>query len=184
LKESKNNLHLLYDSYKVGRCLAKMAIEINGLFLPRDKVVILTLLKGGFFVSSHLFPRLTLPEISYQGFIGVRSYAEGETQSGETANIYGELLLSKEQFRDAIVFILDDVIETGKTLGIIKKNIRENFEPKVVYTCALVDKRRSRMKDQEPDIVGLFYEGNRFLVGCGMDYNEKYRHLPYIGYLK
>lgn len=182
LKES-SSIKILYDSHAVHCFISKIIGKIASLFKAEDKVIFLIVLKGGYFLASRMLSKFNLPENTYLSFIGVRSYGQGETKSGPTVNVYGSLLLTPDQLEDSIVFILDDVVETGKTLHTIKQRILVDYKPRSVYTCVLVDKKRERPEDQDPDIVGVEYEGLKFLIGCGMDFDEKYRELEVIGYI-
>ncbi len=164
-------LKLLADTIKV-------ALTEKNIFLP--------ILKGGAFVAHELFHRFSLKDSDKIGYIGVRSYLEGEISSGADIFTYNELFLKEEDFEGATVFVIDDVCETGRTLLTIKRMLLEKFKCEDVITVVLVNKNFSIRKAEmgmNPDIFGFGYEGGHFLVGCGMDFKEMYRGLPFIGYL-
>jgi hypoxanthine phosphoribosyltransferase len=80
------------------------------------------------------------------------------------------------------VLLIDDILDTGKTLSLVSKLIRE-LTPASLRTCVLLDKKERREVEIEADFVG-FDIPNKFVVGYGLDFAERYRNLPYIGVLK
>ena len=111
-------------------------------------------------------------------FIDVSSYHGGTSSTG-TVKIKKDIGMDIEG-RDVI--IIEDIVDTGRTLKALINNLNERKVASV--TCAsLVDKPEARIVDVEADYVGIVAP-NAFLVGFGLDYDEKYRNLPYIGILK
>lgn len=87
-----------------------------------------------------------------------------------------------ENIIDKNVVIIEDIIDTGRTLYYLKNYFKEK-KPKVLKICTLLDKKERREFDIEPDYTG-FNIPDKFVVGFGLDYDEKYRNLPFIGYLE
>ena len=111
-------------------------------------------------------------------FIDVSSYHGGTSSTG-TVKIKKDIGMDIEG-RDVI--IVEDIVDTGRTLKALIDNLNERKVASV--TCAsLIDKPETRIVDVEADYVGIV-SPNVFLVGFGLDYDEKYRNLPYIGVLK
>ena len=111
-------------------------------------------------------------------FIDVSSYHGGTSSTG-TVKIKKDIGMDIEG-RDVI--IVEDIVDTGRTLKALIDNLKERKVASV--TCAsLIDKPETRIVDVEADYVGIV-SPNVFLVGFGLDYDEKYRNLPYIGVLK
>jgi hypoxanthine phosphoribosyltransferase len=81
------------------------------------------------------------------------------------------------------VLILDDILDTGRTLHAIRLRLREEASPLSVRICVLLRKAKVRSEDLDADYVG-FDIGDEFVVGYGLDYREQYRNLPFIGVLK
>ena len=108
-------------------------------------------------------------------FVRVSSY-EGEESTGE--------IKMKQDLTESIqgkdVIIIEDIIDTGRTLKYLKKYL-EIKKPNSIKICTLLDKKERRVCDMEADYVG-FTIPDKFVVGYGLDYDEKYRNLPYIGY--
>ena len=111
-------------------------------------------------------------------FIDVSSYHGGTSSTG-TVKIKKDIGMDIEG-RDVI--IIEDIVDTGRTLKALIDNLNERKVASV--TCAsLIDKPETRIVDVEADYVGIV-SPNVFLVGFGLDYDEKYRNLPYVGILK
>ena len=111
-------------------------------------------------------------------FIDVSSYHGGTSSTG-TVKIKKDIGMDIEG-RDVI--IIEDIVDTGRTLKALIDNLKERKVASV--TCAsLIDKPETRIVDVEADYVGIV-SPNVFLVGFGLDYDEKYRNLPYVGILK
>ena len=112
-------------------------------------------------------------------FIDVSSYKGGTVSTGEV-----ELVKDLDSdVKDRDVLFIDDIIDTGRTLDYLKKLLK-NRGAKSVKVCTLMDKPEARKVDTvQADYVG-FDVPNEFLVGYGLDYQGKYRNLPYVGVLK
>ena len=110
-------------------------------------------------------------------FIGVSSYGEG-TESGK-------LVYTKELKLDVIgrdVLVVDDILDTGRTLSEVIRRLR-SLGARHVRSCVLLDKPSRRVVKQGADYIG-FQIPDWFVVGYGLDYAERYRHLPFIGVLR
>ena len=110
------------------------------------------------------------------GYIKVSSY-ENDKSTG-TVKILGEL----PDVRDKDVILVDDICDTGKTINKLT-NILRDCGAKSVKTCVLLDKPEGRTEICNPDYIGQNVP-KEFVVGYGLDYNEKYRNLAYVGVLK
>ena len=103
----------------------------------------------------------------------------GKTQtSGEV--IFKQLLIPELADRD--VLILDDILDTGHTLGAVRKKL-EAAKPRSIRVCVLLSKRKRRARNVDADYIG-FEIDDEFIVGYGLDYMERYRNLPYVGVLR
>ena len=139
-------------------------------------LVIISLLKGSVFFLTDLIRQLDMP-LKYD-FIGVQSYFDSTESSGEI-KITKELTLD---IRNRHVLLLDDILDTGRTIGFILEYLR-TFSPRSVRTCVLLEKSARRQVEIKPDYCGFSID-DVFVVGYGLDYRERYRGLPYIGVLK
>ncbi len=141
-----------------------------------DEVVFICTLKGAVFFACELLK-------NYKGdarleFLRVSSYS-GKNSSGK---IELNLSISKDNIENKNVIIVEDIVDTGSTLKFLKEYIG-NMNPNSVKICTLLNKEERRKVEIEADYVGFEIE-NKFIVGYGMDYNEKCRNLPYVGYVE
>ena len=90
--------------------------------------------------------------------------------------------VSKERIENKHVVIIEDIVDTGNTLAFLNDYLG-NMNPKSLVTCALLDKKIKRVVDVDPTYSGFVID-DLFVIGYGLDYDGKYRNLPYIGVLK
>ena len=139
-------------------------------------LVLIGVLKGAFIFLSDLVRQLTIPvEID---FVGVSSYGT-DVQSSENIQLTKPLQID---IRKKYIIIIEDIVDTGLTLAYLIDYIK-SFEPSHLKVCALLDKRERRQVAIEIDYVGKIVEKG-FLVGYGLDYDERYRNLPELYCLK
>lgn len=111
-------------------------------------------------------------------FVAASSYGSGTTSSGVVKikkDLDGDIYQKN-------VIIIEDIIDTGTTLKFLKDHLADR-NPKSIRICTLLDKPSRRTVDIEADYVG-FQIDNLFVIGYGLDYDQKYRNLPYISYLE
>lgn len=158
----------------VKRLAAQIDEDYAGL---ETKLVLLCILKGSVVFMGDLMKALTIPtEID---FMKVSSYGAGTT-SGGRVNII--LDLHRKDIADCDILIVEDIIDSGRTLSYLTEYLELNGAHSV-RTCTMLDKPSRRTVDFVPDYVGEVVP-DEFVVGYGLDYNEKYRSLPYVGVLK
>lgn len=166
---------LLTEKEIENRCieLAK-AIEEDYMALSRVPVVV-GLLKGSVPFMAELIKRFTFPcEID---FMSVSSYDGTES--------IGDVRIDKDMdlsCRNRSILVVEDIVDTGRTLKAVKQMFL-NKGATDVKIVSLLDKPDRRVVDIQADYVG-FTVPNEFVVGYGLDYNQKYRNLPFIGVLK
>lgn len=139
-------------------------------------VYLLCILKGSSFFTCELAKRITQPV--YVDFMSVSSYGSGTKSSG-VVKIVKDLDISVE---DKDVIIIEDIVDSGNTLSYLKKLIASR-NPASLRLCTLLDKPDRRVADVDVDYTG-FQIPDEFVVGYGMDYDQKYRNLPYIGIMR
>ena len=134
-----------------------------------ESVFLLCILKGGVFFTTELAKRITVP-VSLD-FMSVSSYG-AETESSGVVRIIKDLDTSIEGKN---VLVVEDIIDTGRTLAYLLENLKHR-NPKSLKLCALLDKPERRVSDVAVDYKG-FEIPDEFVVGYGMDYDQKYRNL-------
>ena len=133
------------------------------------------ILKGAFIFFSDLVRLIRVPLTI--DFIIASSYLKAET-SGEVKLHYN----IREELADKDVLLIEDIVDTGVTLNYLRERIL-NEGPRSLKICTFLDKKERREVDVPIDYVG-FEIPNEFVVGYGLDYDSKYRNLPYISIFK
>ena len=168
-------IRVLLSEEEVDKRIREIAGEINRDYAGRA-VHLICILKGGVFFTCELAKRLTVP-VSLD-FMSVSSYGSG-TESSGVVRIVKDLdqpLIGKD------VLIVEDILDTGITLSNLLPMLRLR-NPSSVKLCTILSKPSRRKADIEPDYLG-FEVPDEFVVGYGLDFDEKYRNLPYVGVLK
>ncbi len=166
-------LKVCISKEEISEIVSKIAKRINEDYKGRDPLFI-CLLKGAVPFATDLLKEITIKcKIEYvkvSSYDGIRSTGNLKIES-KFPELKGEN-----------VIIVDDIIDTGKTLLELKKLVLEKGA-KTVSLAILLDKPKGRKYDVYADYIGTIIP-NEFVVGYGLDYNEHYRNLPYIGVLK
>jgi hypoxanthine phosphoribosyltransferase len=172
--ENKDVLKVIITEHELQKKIYEIANKISNDYKNKE-LIIICVLNGAIFFCVDLVRKLSIPvEIDY---ISVSSY-HGTSSSGEV-KLIRDISISIEN-KD--VLILEDILDTGITLTYLREHIL-NKNPKSLKICSLLDKPSRRKKHVKLDYVGFVIE-DIFIIGYGMDYNQKYRQLPYIGELK
>jgi hypoxanthine phosphoribosyltransferase len=168
---------ILVTEEQIDKIVKEIAEKIDRDYRGRDKkLLLLCILKGSVVFMGEIMKHVTIPvEID---FMKVSSYGSGTT-SGRLNII---LDLHRDNLPDTDIIIIEDIIDSGKTLAYLKKYL-ELKGANSVRTCTLLDKPSRREVDLVPDYTGCEIP-DEFVVGFGLDYDEKYRNLPFVGILK
>ncbi|EEI19810.1 hypoxanthine phosphoribosyltransferase [Lentilactobacillus hilgardii] len=168
-------LKVLYSIEQIDEACKRLGKQIQKVYADKVPVVIGVLKGATFFMSDIVRQADTYMEID---FIDVSSY-HGTTQSSGKVDLVTDI--STDVFgRD--VLIIEDIVDTGRTLKFLMDNLTKRGA-RSIKVCTLLDKPAGRQVEANSDFIG-FEVPNEFVVGYGLDYDEKYRNLPYIGVLK
>lgn len=137
------------------------------------EVHLICVLKGGSFFMCELAKRISVP-VSFD-FMSVSSYG-GDTKSSGVVRIMKDL---DESIQGKDVIVIEDIVDSGRTLSYLLEMLRDR-KPNSLRLCTLLDKPDRRVIDVPVDYTG-FQIPDEFVVGYGLDYDQKYRNLPYIG---
>ena len=152
-------------------------IQAIGEQISRDyagkQVHLICVLKGGSFFLCELAKRITVP-VSLD-FMSVSSYGS-ETKSSGVVKIIKDL---DEPIKGKDVLVIEDIVDSGRTLSYLMEMLKDRG-PASLKLCTLLDKPDRRVIDVPVDYTG-FEIPDEFVVGYGLDYNQRYRNLPYIG---
>jgi hypoxanthine phosphoribosyltransferase len=165
---------VLIDRETLQRRISELGEEISADYAGRD-LLLVGVLKGAVFFMADLMRGLTIPcEID---FMAISSYGDSTDSSG-VVRILKDLDINIEG-RD--VLVVEDIIDSGLTLSYLMRNL-EAREPASLEICALLTKPERREIEVPVRYVG-FEIPNRFVIGYGLDFAERYRNLPYVGIL-
>ena len=168
---------ILVTETELDRITFRIAEEIDRDYAESEHLVLLCILKGSLIFTSELMKKLTIP--SEVDFMKVSSYGAGTVSSG---NVNIVLDIMRKDLPDCDILIIEDIIDSGRTLSYLVDYLRLKGA-KSVKTCALLDKPSRRVVDFNPDYTGMEIP-DEFVVGYGLDYDERYRNLPFVGVLK
>ncbi len=170
----KETVSILIPEDKVDERIAQLGEQISQDYEGRQ-VHLIGILKGSIFFICELAKRITVPVT--MDFMSVSSYGAGTKSSGVVKLIkdLDEPIIGKD------VLVVEDIIDSGRTLNYLLKNLSSR-QPASIRLCTMLDKPERREVDVEVDYQG-FSIPDEFVVGYGLDYDQRYRNLPYIGVL-
>lgn len=170
--ENFNDIKVLISEEELQKRIEELAKEISKDYNGQD-LTFICILKGSIFFTVELAKRMPC-DINFE-FIRVSSY-HGTNSTGVIemkVDLQGDI-------KDKDVIVIEDIVDTGRTLSYLKEYLNSK-EPKSLKICSMLDKKEKRICKLDADYVG-FDIPDKFVVGYGLDVDEKYRNLPYIGY--
>ena len=168
-----HNISVFLTEEQINKRIAEIGAEITERF-KGESVYVICILRGSVFFATELAKRIDLPLELY--FMTVSSYGADTISSG-VINVKKDLDGSIEGKN---VIVIEDIIDTGNTLSRLLK-LFESRNPKTITLCTLLDKPERRMVDDVTVDYTGFVVPDKFIVGYGLDWDQKYRNLPYIG---
>ena len=170
--EKEANVSVLISEEELSRRIAEIGAELTERF-KGESVYLICILRGSIFFTTELAKRIDLPmEID---FMTVSSYG-AETVSSGVINIKQDLAGT---IHGKNVIVVEDIIDSGNTLSRLLQLFKSR-NPKTLTLCTLLDKPARRETQVPVDYTG-FVVPDKFIVGYGLDWDQKYRNLPYIG---
>lgn len=172
--ENIGKIKTLISEEELQKRVKEMAKQISEDYKGKD-VTFICILKGSVFFTVELAKNI--PSNVKLEFIRVSSY-HGTESTGKI-----ELKLDlKEDIEGKDIIIIEDIVDTGRTLSYLKEHLKTK-KPNSLKICTLLDKKERRVCEIEPEYVG-FNIPDKFVLGYGLDVDEQYRNLPYIGYIE
>ena len=168
-------IKVLLSEEEVDSRIKQIAAKVSKDYAGKE-IHLICVLKGGVFFTCELAKRITVP-VSLD-FMSVSSYGD-DTKSSGVVKIVKDL---DQDLSGKDVLIVEDILDTGVTLSHLVPMLKLR-RPNSVRLCTILSKPSRRKVDIEPDYCG-FEVPDEFVVGYGLDYDEKYRNLPYVGVLK
>jgi hypoxanthine phosphoribosyltransferase len=169
--------YVLIDEDKLQARIAELASQISLDYKIHGSVMLVGILKGSTLFMVDLMKHLGIPHTI--DFMDISSYGRNVRESSGDVRVLMDL---HEPIKDRHVILVEDIVDSGNTLSTVMRML-EAREPASLKICALLDKSERREVDVKLDYVG-FSIPNAFVFGYGLDIDEYYRNLPYIGVVK
>ncbi len=167
-----DRIDVMYDEDQLENRIKELGETISRDYEGKE-ITIICILKGACFFACELAKRITVPV--YFDFMRVSSYGN-ETESSGVVKIVQDL---DEPIRDKHVIVVEDIIDSGRSMHYLFDILRSRG-PASLKLCSLLNKPDRRVTEVDLDYTG-FEIPDKFVVGYGLDYAQKYRNLPYIG---
>lgn len=171
----KEVIHEMFSKEQIEKKISELAEQLNRDYAG-ETLHLICVLKGSVFFFTELAKRVTVPVTI--DFMAVSSYGKGTSSSGEL-EVRKDL---DEPIEGMHCLIVEDIIDSGNTLSMTKKMLLGR-NPASLKICTLLDKPERRETNIEVEYTGYVIP-DKFVVGYGLDYAQKYRNLPYIGVLE
>ncbi len=169
-----SQLKVLITQDEIKQAVARLAAEIRQDYKSKEPLLV-GILKGSFVFMADLIRQLELPvEVD---FVKLSSYGAGRETSGKVKVVQG----LKTPIKGRDVLVVEDIVDTGLTISFLL-NYLQKKKPASLRLCALTDKPSRRQVPVTIDYLG-FAVPDRFIVGYGIDWNEKFRYLPDICFI-
>lgn len=175
IKLHKDIEKVLFTPEEIQERVKILARQISKDFAGKN-LILVSILKGSVVFLSDLLRLIEVP--CSIDFMSVSSYGS----SSESSGVVRVMMDLRENPQGKDILLVEDILDTGLTMKYLMNNLKTR-KPRSIQICAFLDKHENRKVDIEADYVG-FKIPNHFVVGYGLDYDERYRNLPYIGILK
>jgi hypoxanthine phosphoribosyltransferase len=172
----RNKISVYLTEEQLTQRIAEIGAEITARFAG-ESVYLVCILKGSIFFATELAKRIALPMT--MDFMAVSSYGT-QTHSSGVVSIKKDL---ENSIEGENVIIVEDIVDSGNTLSRLVQ-LFQSRNPKTLTICTMLDKPERRVVDDlKVDYTG-FVIPDKFVVGYGLDYAQRYRNLPYIGFVE
>ena len=173
------SFEILLSKESIQEKIKDLGQQIDATYTDTNrKLVVISVLKGALVFTADLIRAITRPIELHM--LTASSYGASTTSSGHVKLTYQSF--DDSTLKDADILLVDDITDTGRTLLAIGE-LLNNYQPHSVRYCTFLNKPSRREVELSPNFIGFDIE-DKFVVGYGLDYAEKYRELPYIGVVK
>src|SRR5262245_15011976 len=169
----ENKIETLFSKQQIQERVTALGSEITAEYSGRE-LVLVSVLRGSIFFTTDLARRIALP-VSMD-FLSISSYGEGSEGVVRITKDLEENIAGKD------VLLIEDIVDTGFTLKYLIRTLQSR-NPNSLETCTLLDRKARRIIDIDLKYVG-FEIPDKFVVGYGLDFKQKFRNLPYIGVIQ
>lgn len=166
---------VLFSEEQIAEKVAELGRQISEDYAGKNPIII-SVLKGSFMFMADLVRAITIP--CTVDFMSVSSYGSGTSSSGEVKIVkdFDETLEGRH------IIVVEDILDSGRTLSYLMQNMKARGAASIAL-CTFLDKPERRVVPVEVSYKG-FTVPDSFIVGYGLDYDQKYRNLPFVGVLK
>jgi hypoxanthine phosphoribosyltransferase len=164
----------LIDETRLQARIRELGAEISRDYAGVDNLLLIAILKGSVLFLTDLMRQITVPHAI--DFMAVSSYGKHARESSGVVRIDLDL---RQEIAGKEILIVEDIIDSGTTLNYIRR-LLEARDPERIKICTLLNKPSRRLTETHADYVGFEIE-NKFVFGYGLDLDEQYRNLPFIG---
>ena len=171
------NVKVLVDSNTLQKRIGEIADQISADYNNED-ITFICVLNGAVYFAIDLSKKIKNSDI-IMDFVKVSSYGINQRESTGVINFKLDI---SENIENKNVIIVEDIIDSGNTLDYLYNYLKQK-NPKSLKICVLLDKKERRTVPIKIDYTCFEIE-NKFVIGYGLDYDERYRNLPYIGYIE
>lgn len=175
---TKNQIKVLFSEAEIAAKVDELAKKISQDYKDQGDLIIVGVLKGAFIFAADLVRKLTIP--CHIEFIRLSSY-QGTDSSGDIKSYD----LTLPDLSNKNVLIIEDIVDSGRTLQFLKTFFSTQRHVKSIRVASLFDKpsrRIAELKDLKPD-YSCFEIEDQFILGYGLDYEQEFRELPYVGFI-
>ena len=165
---------VLIDEPTLQKRIAELGAQISSDYADCEDLMLLCILKGGVMFLTDLSRHILVPHMI--DFMAASSYGLGARQASGSVRIDMDLRMD---VKGKHVLVVEDIIDSGYTLAFVIKTL-QNREPASLKLCALLNKQSRREVDIEVDYIGFDIE-NKYVFGYGLDLDERFRNLPFVG---
>jgi hypoxanthine phosphoribosyltransferase len=174
MQEELDNIY--YTESDINLRVSELGEEITEAYKDYDEVTVISIINGALYFTVDILRNINIP--IRLDCIRVSSY-RNKSQPDKKPEIIDTIRLD---LKDRHVLLIDDILDTGHTISLVYNHLKQRH-PSSLLTCILLDKDRPRAVPFKADFIG-FKIPDKFVVGYGLDYAERYRNLPCIGSLK
>lgn len=177
---AKDDIKVLFSEQEIKDRIQEIAKQIAQDYAPTDELIVIGVLKGALLFTADLIREIELP-VQLE-FIRLSSYGSGTSSSG-SVKAYD---LTLPDISDKNILVVEDIVDSGRTADFLMKFLKEQSQTKSIKLVSLLDKpcrRVPELNDIKPDYC-CFTVDDKFIVGYGLDFDQKFRDLPYLGYVE
>lgn len=168
----------IYSAEQIAARIKELGQTISKDYKDLENPVVIGVMKGAFCFLADLVRNIKTNDPLQMEFVRLSSYGSATESSGTVQTPYLEL----PNISNRHILVIEDIVDSGRTAKFFLEYLQGQFHPKSLKIACFLDKPSRRVVEVEPDYIG-FTINDLFVVGYGLDYDEKYRELPFLGEL-